>query len=115
MPPDDAAFAVLAHRVETMHADFGEIRNVLRDLTAAINKLALVEERQNNAAAAQERAFKVLERLESKIDALESRVVTLEIAEPEQQRVSKWVLTAVWAAAALAVTLRLAKLGVKVG
>jgi len=42
MPPDDAAFAVLAHKVEAMHSDFGEIRSVLRELTSAINKLALV-------------------------------------------------------------------------
>ena len=40
MPPDDASFAVLAHKVDTMHQDVTGIRSVLKDLTEAINKLA---------------------------------------------------------------------------
>jgi hypothetical protein len=116
---DDAAFAVLAHKVDTMHQDFSEIRTVLRDLTTAINKLALVEERQQVTATSLERAFKVLERIEGKfealdlkVDAISTRVMTLEAAEPEQRRTSDWVMRAVWGAAGLAVMLILAKLGV---
>lgn len=111
MPPDEAAFAVLAHKVDTMHQDVTELRSVLRDLTQAINKLALVEERQHQVTAAQERAFKVLEKIEAKIEQIEGRVVALEIAEPEQKRAAGWVTAAVWAAAGLAVTLVLGKMG----
>lgn len=112
MPPDDASFAVLAHKVDTMHQDVTELRSVLKDLTQAINKLALVEERQNQVTAAQERAFKVLEKIESKIEQIDGRVTALEIAEPEQRRVSGWAMTAVWGAAALAATMLLSKLGI---
>ena len=102
MPPDDASFAVLAHKVEAMHSDFGEIRAVLRDLTSAINKLALVEERQTQAAQAQERAFGVLEKLENRLDAMDNRVKALEIEEPMQKQTSGWVIAAVWGFAGLA-------------
>lgn len=112
MPPDDAAFAVLAHKVDSMHADFGEMRAVLRDLTNAINKLALVEERQTQFAIAQERAFKVLEKVESKLDALDTRVGSLESAEPLQKQTSAWVMAAVWAAAGLAMVFIAKKLGI---
>lgn len=93
---DDAAFAVLAHKVNSMHDDFVEIRSVLKELTAAINKLALVEERQSQFSTAQERAFKLLERLEIKIDAAESRIDTLERDAPANQQTNKWVSTSVW-------------------
>lgn len=92
----DANFAVLAHKVDAIHADVGEMRTVLRDLTNAIIKLALVEERQSQFAIAQERGFKVLEKIEAKLDALDERVKTLEVSEPEQQRTSTWVTAAVW-------------------
>jgi len=110
MPPDDAAFAVLTHKVEAMHSDFGEIRSVLRELTSAINKLALVEERQAQAAQAQERAFAVLSKLESKIDAIDARVKDLEIDEPLQKQTSNWVTSAVWGFAGIAAAFLLHKI-----
>lgn len=98
----DANFAVLAHKVDAIHADVGEMRTVLRDLTNAIIKLALVEERQSQFAIAQERGFKVLEKIEAKLDALDERVKTLEVSEPEQKRTSTWVTAAVWGFVGLA-------------
>lgn len=102
MTTDAAELAVLAHKVAEMHSDFGEIRTVLRELTQAINKLALVEERQTQLAVTQERAFKALERLETKFDALEKRVNTLEADEPMQKQTSAWVLAGVWGFAGIA-------------
>ena len=110
MPPDEAAFAVLAHKVESMHSDFSEIRSVLRELTSAINKLALVEERQTQAAQAQERAFVVLSKLEAKIDAIDARVKDLEIDEPLQKQTSNWVTSAVWGFAGIAAAFILNKI-----
>lgn len=113
MTPDNnaAGFAVLAHKVDAIHTDVSEMRVVLRDLTNAIIKLALVEERQSQFAIAQERSFKALEKLEEKLDAMDKRVKDLEVAEPEQRRTSGWVTAAVWAAAGLAALVILAKLG----
>lgn len=81
---DRTALAVLTHRVETMHSDFTEMRVVLRDLTVAINKLAVVEERQGSFAEAQERGFKTLAKVEERLSLLEKRV-------PENDRVRSWV------------------------
>lgn len=114
MTPENnaASFAVLAHKVDAIHTDVGEMRVVLRDLTNAIIKLALVEERQSQFAIAQERAFKVLEKIETKIDDIDGRVKTLEVAEPEQKRTSGWITAAVWGAAGLAIILLLKRMGI---
>jgi hypothetical protein len=80
---------VLSHKLQTLHEDVGEMKAVLKDLTAAITKLALIEERQTQAAAAQERAFKALERVEQ-------RVSDLEVYVPANKRVSVWLDRATW-------------------
>ena len=67
---------VLSTRIQTLHSDVADIKGTLKDLTSAINKLALVEERISNAVAAQERSFKAIEKLEGRIDALEMKTVT---------------------------------------
>lgn len=108
----DAGFAVLAHKVDAIHADVGEMRAVLHDLTNAIIKLALVEERQSQFAIAQERAFKVLEKIEIKFEDLSERVSVLEVAEPMQKQTSTWIMAAVWGAAGIAAMLLLRKIGV---
>lgn len=113
MTPDNnaAGFAVLAHKVDAIHANITDMQVAMRDLTNAINKLALVEERQTQFSIAQERGFKVLEKFEEKMDDMDKRVKSLEVSEPEQRRTSGWVTAAVWAAAGLAALVILTKLG----
>ena len=111
---NDVNLAVLAHKVDAIHANITDMQVAMRDLTNAIIKLALVEERQTQFSIAQERGFKVLEKIESKLDSLDNRVNALEAAEPEQRRTSGWIMTAVWAAAGLAVAMVLAELGIRV-
>ena len=43
---------VLNLQLKTLHEDVSEMKSVLKDLATAITKLALIEERQANAAAA---------------------------------------------------------------
>jgi hypothetical protein len=81
---ENADVAILAERLSSLHSDVSEIKSVMRDLTAAITQLALVEERQANVAAAQERMFLALERLEARITALER-------LEPASTKTSVWV------------------------
>jgi hypothetical protein len=81
---ENADVAILAERLSSLHSDVSEIKSVMRDLTAAITQLALVEERQANVAAAQERMFVALERLEARITALER-------LEPASTKTSVWV------------------------
>lgn len=101
----ESGLAIVAQRIETIHSDITEMKSALRDLTAAITKLALIEERQANFASAQERGFKLLA-------DIEKRVEVLELERPTNQRVSQWVDRALWAVAAAFVMLILNLAGV---
>lgn len=75
---------MLSARLQTLHTDVADIKGTLKDLTQAINKLALVEERISNAVAAQERTFKALEKMEERIERLEK-------AQVIDDNTSKWL------------------------
>lgn len=95
---------VLSIQLKTLHEDVSEMKSVLKDLATAITKLALIEERQANAAAALERAFGALERVETRVAALEKDV-------PANKRVSVWVDRAIWAGMGLLVMTVMKKSG----
>jgi len=88
---------LLSARIHTLHEDVSEIKGTLQNLTTAITKLALVEERLANTTAAQERAFKAISRMEERLCALERKI-------PLTDNTTKWVdrgITALVAAAAM--------------
>jgi hypothetical protein len=95
---------LLNHRLGDLHEDVSEMKSALKDLATAITKLALIEERQSNAAAAQERAFGVLSKLEERVSNLESYV-------PANKRVSVWLDRATWAGMGLLAMLVIKKSG----
>lgn len=64
----------LTSKLHTLHADVSEIKSVLKDLTQAITKLALIEERQGVTNAALERAFNAITRIENRLTELEKFV-----------------------------------------
>lgn len=111
MTTEAATQHVLSHKLETLHGDVGEIKAALRDLTQAVVRLALVEERQATTAASLDRAFRTLERVEQRVAALEQqtpaeldqRLAALEQQAPQSSRAAAWVDRAVWAAAAASV------------
>ncbi len=98
---NDAHIAVMTHKVDAVHSRLIGLETSMNRLTDAIVKLALIEERQSQFAITQERAFKVLEKIEEKVDNMEKRVVDLEVAEPMQKQTSAWMLAAVWGFAGL--------------
>lgn len=100
----DGPLQVIAAKLESLHGDVGDMKLVLRDLTTAVTKLAIVEERQAQASLALERAFKVIEKVELRLDALEK-------AAPAAAQTSTWVNNAMWAAAAVAATFIAKKVG----
>jgi len=104
MESDNTTISLVAARIEMLHEDFSEMKGALKEMANAISKIALVEERQQQASLAQERTFKGLEKLEARLDRLEQRV-------PLQERATKWVENAVWGAAGLAIVLVVTKLG----
>ena len=83
-------FATVVAKISTLHEDVTEVKSVLRELTTAITKLALIEERQMQFSAAQERAFNAISKLSDRVADLEKRV-------PEQSRVAVWVDRAIMA------------------
>ena len=85
---------VIAVRLDNLHADVSGMRDVLRELATAVTKLAVIEERQQQATQALERAFKVLEKVEGRLDSIEK-------SQPMQQQTTDWVKAGVWAAACL--------------
>ena len=88
---------LLSARLQSLHEDVGDIKGTLQNLTAAITKLALVEERLSVTMAAQERAFAAIGNVEKRLAALENKV-------PVTDNAMKWVdrgITAIVAAAAM--------------
>ena len=81
---------VLAVKLETLHNDVGEIKTAMNKLSEAITKLALVEQQQSHTASSLERAFNL-------IDSIESRVSKLERSAPKTAETSVWVDRAVTA------------------
>lgn len=90
----DGLIQVIAVRLDNLHEDVSGMRDVLKELASAVTKLAVIEERQGQAAQSLERAFKVLEKVESRLDALEK-------TQPMQQQTSDWVNKGMWAGATL--------------
>ena len=114
----EPAWVEFAKQLNSLHSDVGEIkvgmqdfRAGMKELTSAITKLALVEERQTHASQAIERCFKAAERLQNSLEKLDVRVTELEKAEPAQNRAAEWIDRAVWSAAAAAVAMAASKLG----
>lgn len=114
----EQAWVEFAKQLSSLHCDVGEIkvgmsdfRAGMKELTQAITKLALVEERQTHASQAIERCFKAAERLQASLEKLDSRVTELEKSEPAQSKAAEWIDRAVWAAASGTVAMAAAKLG----
>lgn len=115
----DPVVQFIAARLDAFNSDIQEIKGVQKEMAASFTKLIVIEERQTATMAGLERAFKALEKVETKLEAytsanreacqalekesadLAKRVVELEKSEPMQAQTSKWVMAAVWGSLAL--------------
>ena len=92
---------VLETRIEHLANSMERIEDILAQMSDSINKLAVVEERQATVTESVKRMYE-------KLDNIETRLRTLEIAEPMQTQTSTWVLNGIWgivgAAMAYAIT-----------
>jgi predicted ATPase len=86
---------ILSVKLETLHADVGEVKAALNRLSDAITKLALVEQQQGQISQALERAFKAIGKLEETVskdlENLDDRVTAVEMAQPAHSETAKWV------------------------
>ena len=80
---------VIAAQLRHLREDVGDVKTTLSQLTQAITKLALVEERQMHLQEAQTRCF-------SEITTLNTRVMSIETKLPEHTRVAMWVDRTIW-------------------
>jgi hypothetical protein len=85
----------IAIKLDLLHADVGDMKEAIKTLATAINRLAVVEERLGNTSQALERAFVALEKVENRLSELEKAAVTTD-------QTKAWVDKALWAAAAAA-------------
>ena len=91
-------------RLDRMEKTQDETRATLRDVATALNKLAVIEERQQASSTA-------IERLIAEHKKFDERLRSIEIAEPMQAQTAEWVRSAVWAAASAAAMFAANKLG----
>jgi hypothetical protein len=76
--------SVLTVKIDMLHSDVVDMKTALNELSKAITKLALVEERQAQTADAMERAFKAIGKIEDRLSALE-------LAAPKAKETNAWV------------------------
>ena len=86
---------VFSVKLDALHKDVGEVKTALNRLSTAITKLALVEQEQGQIAAALERAFKAISKVEEAMSkdltALDARVTVVEQAQPKHNSAALWV------------------------
>ena len=75
---------VLTVKIDMLHSDVVDMKTALNELSKAITKLALVEERQAQTANAMERAFKA-------ISKIEDRLSSLELTAPKTKETNAWM------------------------
>jgi hypothetical protein len=92
----DVVVTELASKLQMLHGDVSEIKGALKELTVAINKLAIIEERQSTISMSVERAFQAIEKIEA-------RLASIEKDAPNNHRIGAWVDRGVFAAIGLAV------------
>ena len=108
----DSLIEVVATRLDALHGDMQDLKTSQREMTSAFQKLLVIEERQTAASASLERAFVALDKTSSDVYAVEKRVDSIERDAPMQKQTSDWVVSAVWGAAILAVTIIAQKIGI---
>lgn len=111
MPPNDATLAVLTQKVDNLLADAGERREQMTELVRAVQKLAVIEERQSADRGALERVFSTIatmhikidkndadlrERMERRDEEIDRRVRKLEESDPLNKLSSGFVMKAMW-------------------
>ena len=120
----DPRIDLLEHRVNSINEAHDEIKDVLKELTVAIHKLVIVDERQVQAALAMDRLSKEIDRVERKVDdnkraadksieRMGERIGPLELAAPQNRQAFGWVQGGVLALAVVTLQFVATKVGLK--
>jgi predicted nucleic acid-binding Zn-ribbon protein len=86
---------IFSVKLDALHKDVSEVKAALNKLSDAITKLALVEQQQGQIAAALDRAFKAISKVEESLTRdlsdLDVRVAAVELAQPKHNSAALWV------------------------
>lgn len=107
----DADLSIINIKVDNLSDTVTEFKQSIKELTAAVTKLTLVEERQIQAEQRQASTLKLVEQAFTQIDRLKERTTDLETQVPANKRISVWVDRAMWAGAGLLIMMVLKKTG----
>lgn len=94
MPPD-TDLAVAIAKIESISGDMAEVKATMRELAAAVSKLAVIEERQTTTNGAIERAFKEIQSLVVRVSNLEQNQPIQQQSSAMIQAAAKYILVAV--------------------
>lgn len=103
---------LLRTEFSSVREDVAEMKETMRQVAAALERLARLEERHATVSAALGRAFSAVSKTNVRVDALVERVAVLEREQPVQKLASGWVTNGVWLAAGGLVTAALKRMGV---
>lgn len=95
---------IIAIKLDGLHSDVSDLKEVLREMSQAVAKLAVIDERQSQASQSLERAFVAIEKVEARLGRLEQ-------AAPLQKQTSRWVEMAVLGIVVIAVEYFFRKVG----
>lgn len=97
---DDTTVQVIAERIDNLNEHISDLRDSMkesmREMANAVNKLVRIEEGQMHMMQAHERLALQLDKHEERCVALEKRIDDLEKDVPMNKQIQKWVLRAVW-------------------
>ena len=112
---DDATVEVIAERIDNLHDHISDLRDSMkesmREMANAVNKLVRIEEGQMHMMQAHERLALQLDKHEDRCRSLEERLDELEKEQPMTQQVVKWIMRAVWSIVAAAAAFAAKTLG----
>ena len=86
----ESMIQVIASKLDNLHSDVNDLKDVMREMSSAVSKLAIIDERQSQASQTVERMFVAIEKMEVRLTALER-------SQPIQQQVANWVTAGLWA------------------
>ena len=119
---NDGTVQVISQKLMGLETTMSEMRQILRELTTAVTRLAVVEERQVQATQATERAFREIEKNGANCDfhhtamiaenkTLSSRISALELQAPTTKQTNTWVVGFIVALATTALLFVASKVG----
>lgn len=116
--------ALLSQQMHAVREDVGGVRRALESVSETLSKIALVEERQQQASRTIDRLFGAIEKVATDaarsiekltgtatgaIEKLDARIQKLERTDELNKRTNAWVDRAVWAALSGLATLAITK------